>query len=399
MRLPLQSFVSLTTLEFLKTSELFPCIIDKKKPATFPPGQEAHIFSKERIAKITEILIGACSMKWATAIPAGYCWGLMLVALEEIGSQDKNNRELEQLNSAVKSFQTDTNNPGPSQGSEQSLYEDLVERVRPQHTNEDQDSLIFLTSDQIRDLTFGTVITLSAKAGSMSATDENLTYCWIRLALLDVIRTAAIYVPYSPEIVEALLSVLSGPPDPLPWASTGCLGPANDPRCAFVNDRKFMDYIFQSSRSRFPYETVPFLKLCRSLVSSLLVNEDGLPILVDELESMNTFTEIVSPDFNGYETIREDENANLVTLTRALPMFDSSPHNHLLTNEPNNALTVHGSSEIPATAIGQIISESKPAVVMWQHDYSGLSYLGSWLESGVGVAVIHLVGIQSVQLR
>ncbi|KAJ5575079.1 hypothetical protein N7450_008978 [Penicillium hetheringtonii] len=378
--LPLQSFVSLTTLEFLKTSELFPCILDKKKPSVFPPGQEAHIFSKERIAKITEIFFGSCNMRRIAAIPAAYCWGLMLVTLQDIASQDKNNRELEQLNSAVKSFQTDTDNTGPSQGFEQSLYEDLVDCVRPPHTNEEQDPLLILTSDQIRDLTFSTIITLSAKAGSMSATDDHLTYCWIRLALLDAMRAAINYIPYSPEIVEALLSILDGSPGPLPWASTGWLGRANDPKCAFVNDKSLMDFVFQVSRSRFPYETVPFLKLCRALVSPLLINEDGLPTLVEELESMNTFTEMVSPDFHGYETIREDENANLVTLTRALPMFESSPHSHLLNSEPNNALTVQGSSEIPAMAIGQVISESKPAVIMWQYEYSCLSYLGSWLE-------------------
>lgn len=380
MLLPLQSFVSLTTLAFLKVPVAVPCILERRKPKVFSSGQEAYFLSKDRIAKITELLLGACTTRMVTATPAAYSWGLILLLLQDLASEDKNTRELEQLNTAVESFQTDTHHAGPSRGSEPSLYEDLIDCARPPHINEEQDPLLILTSDQVRDLAFSTIITLSTKAGSMSAIDDSLTYCWTRLALLDLIHATILFLPYSPEIVEALLAILNGTPNPLPWNSTGLLGSGSDPKTTFAKDELFMDRIFRVSRSRFPYETVPFLKLCRALVSPDLVNEDGLPQIVEELENINTYTQSVASDFQGYETIREDENANFVSLTQALPMFESLPHNRILGNEPENALVVHGSSEIPATAIGQVISESKPAVIMWQHEYSCLSYLGSWLE-------------------
>lgn len=343
-------------------------------------GQEAYFLSKERIAKITEILLGACTANVVTANPAAFSWGLMLLLLQDLASDDKNVRELEQLNSAVKSFQTDTHNAGPSRGSEQSLYEDLIDCARPPHLNEEQDPLLILTSDQVKELAFSTIITLSAKAGSMSAIDDDLTYRWTRVVLLDLIRASILYLPYSPEIVESLLAILSGTPDSLSWNSTKSLSPDSEPKAVFAKDDLFMENIFRISRSRFPYETIPFLKLCRALVSPHLVNEDGLPEIVEELENISTFTQIVPPAFQGYETIREDENANLVSLTQALPMFESLPPNRLPGIQPDNALVVHGSSEIPSNAIGQVISESKPAVIMWQHQYSCLSYMGSWLE-------------------
>ena len=142
-----------------------------------------------------------------------------------------------------------------------------------------------------------------------------------------------------------------------------------------------MERIFHIARSRFPYETVPFLRLCRALSSGQSVNDDGIPLIMDELENMDTFTQLVPPTFQGYETIREDENANFVALTRSLPMIEG-PSPSLHPREPNssNALVVTGSSELPTSTIGQVISESKPAVIMWQHRYSCLSYLGSWLE-------------------
>lgn len=285
---------------------------------------------------------------------------------------------MKQLNSAVESFQART--AGPSGGSEPSLYEDLIDCARPPHMNEEQDPLLYLTSDQVRDLAFSTIITLSAKAGSMSAIDDGLTYRWTRLALFDLVRSTIRYTDYSPEIMEALLAILNGTSDSSSRPPEDSLSPASEPKSVFAQNPKLMDQIFRVSRSRFPYETVPFLKLCRALVSPHLVNEDGLPQIVEELESISTFTQAVAPDFQGYETIREDENANFVSLTQALPMFESLPHSRLLDNESDNALVVHGSSEIPATAIGQVISESRPPVIMWQHDYSCLSYLGSWLE-------------------
>jgi nuclear pore complex protein Nup188 len=313
-----------------------------------------------------------------TANPAAFSWGLILYTLQNLASKEQQDREMKQLNSAVESFQART--AGPSGGSEPSLYEDLIDCARPPHMNEEQDPLLYLTSDQVRDLAFSTIITLSAKSGSMSAIDDGLTYRWTRLAMLDLVRETIRYTDYSPEIVEALLAILSGTPNSSSCPSEDSLSPASEPKSVFAKTPILMDEIFRVSRSRFPYETVPFLKLCRALVSPHLINEDGLPEIVEELESISTFTQAVTPDFQGYETIREDENANFVSLTQALPMFESLPHTRLLGNEPANALVVHGSSEIPATAVGQVISESRPAVIMWQHEYSCLSYLGSWLE-------------------
>ncbi|KAJ5082461.1 Nucleoporin [Penicillium argentinense] len=381
--LPLQSFVSLTTLAFLKVSLVVPSVLERTKPKVISPGQDAYFLSKDRIAKITEILLGACEMRVTAANPAAFSWGLVLLLLQNLASEDKNVRELEQLNSAVKSFQTDTLNAGPSRDSEQSLYEDLIDCARPPHMNEEDDPLLILTSEQVKDLAFSTIITLSSKAGSMSAIDDGLTYRWARLALLDLIRATILYMDYSPEIVESVLAILNGTRNASSLDSTYSLSPASDPKSVFSKDSLFMNNIFRTSRSRFPFETIPFLKLCRALVSPHSVNEDGLPEVVEELENTSTFTQLVPPNFQGYETIREDENANFVSLTQSLPMFESS-RNRLPGNETGNALIVYGSSEIPSSTIGQVVSESRPAVIMWQHEYSCLSFLGSWLEEWSG---------------
>ncbi|KAJ5618905.1 hypothetical protein N7510_002889 [Penicillium lagena] len=376
--LPLQAFASLTTLSFLKLPLTIPSIINRTQTPQASSAKTPYFLCKEKISQINEILLGACEDS-STASPAAFAWGLILHTMRELALNDKETREMEQFRSAVDSFQSKTQNSGLSRGSEQSLYEDLLDCARtPNHTVDD--AIPILTSDAVKESAFNAIGTLATKAGSMSAIDDCLSDRWVRLALLDLIRVAIVYLDYSPEIVESVLAILTGTPEQLSWNLPCDLGPASDPRVVFSKDDLLMDSIFRVARSRFPYETLPFLKLCRALISEHSLNRDGLPEVLEELENMDTFTQIVAPTFSSYKTIREDENANLVSLMQPLPMFESAPRNRLLENGTSNALIVSGSSEIPTATVGQVISESKPAVIMWQHRYSCLSFLGSWLE-------------------
>ncbi|KAL4895900.1 nucleoporin subcomplex protein binding to Pom34-domain-containing protein [Aspergillus ambiguus] len=377
--LPLQAFVSLTTLAFMKLPIAFPAIINKTMTNPLPASKTPFFLSKEDIGQINEIFVNsAADMK--TANPAAFVWGLILNTLRELALNDKETRELEQFHSAVDSFQSNTPHSNTDGTTELSLYEELLENARtPKYTVDD--SIAILTSDAIRLVAFDTIIALACKVGATSAVDDVVSNCAAREALLDVIRVAVVYLDYSPEIVESVLAILTGPSTSSSWP-VGAVSPApNDPRSIFLQDDVLMDNIFRIARSRFPYETIPFLKLCRSLVSKYLVNEEGTPSVLSELENMCTFTQVLPPDFQAYETIREDENANFVTLNQSLPMLGSTARARPSSgHQSSNALIVTGSSQIPTSTVGQVVSDSRPAVIMWRHQYSCLSYLGSWLE-------------------
>ncbi|KAB8279483.1 nucleoporin subcomplex protein binding to Pom34-domain-containing protein [Aspergillus minisclerotigenes] len=375
--LPLQAFVSLTTLAFMKLPLTIPSIINKTctpESNTKPP----YFLSKGEIGQVNEIFVSAV-VESKVASPAAFAWGLVLNTMRELALNDKENRELEQFHSAVDSFQSNTPQSTAGGASEISLYEELLECARTPKCTAD-DSIALLTSDEVRIMAFEIIMNLSTKVGSTSAVDDMLTNRWTRTVLLDLIRVAVVYLDYSPEIVESVLAILVGSSTEPLWPINNLASPSSDPRCVFIRDELLMDNIFRLARSRFPYETVPFLKLCRALISKDLVNDEGIPVILNEMENMDTFTQALPPDFQGYETIREDENANFVTLVESLPMLGSSPRRQLSENQTSNALVVTGSSQVPSTTIGQIVSESRPAVIMWQHQYSSLSYLGSWLE-------------------
>ena len=284
---------------------------------------------------------------------------------------------MEQLNNAVDSFQSNNANARASRGSEPTLYEELVDSVRMREHSFDE-AVGALTTD-VKEFAFNTMISLCLRAGAVSAIDDSLTAQWVRLALLDVVRVVQCF-EYSEDILESVLAILTRPYQSPLLNSTDALGALDDPISVFIKDDNLMRIIFGMAKSRFPYETLPFLKLCRALISKQSCNADGLPQIFDELESMNTFTQVLPGQFQGYQTIREDENANFVSLIRSLPMFEAASRNRLTEMETSNALIVRGSSEIPTSTLGQVVSENKPAVVMWQHEYSCLSYMGSWLE-------------------
>ncbi|KAF7597600.1 hypothetical protein BBP40_000078 [Aspergillus hancockii] len=374
--LPLQAFVCLTTLAFMKLPLTIPSIINKT-PTQESSHKKPYFLSKEEIGQLNEIFVTAAANSKA-ANPAAFAWGMVLHTMRELALSDKETRELEQFHSAVDSFQSNTPHSTAGQASELSLYEELLECARaPKYTADD--SITFLTSDELKVIAFDVILSLATKIGSTSAVDDILTSRWARVVLLNLIRVAVVYLDYSPEIVESVLAILVGPSTEDTWLANSLSAPSSDPQWVFMKDDLLMDNIFRLSRSRFPYETVPFLKLCRALISKDLVNDEGIPEILNEMENMDTFTQAVPHDFQGYETVREDENANYVTLVQSLPMIGPS-RRQLSDHQTSNALIVTGSSQIPSATIGQVVSESRPAVVMWHHQYSSLSYLGSWLE-------------------
>lgn len=376
--MPLQALVCLTTLAFLKLPLSFPAIINRDYAQLDESGETPYFLSKQHVGQINEILLGG-SVDYRTAGPASFAWGLVLHTIRELAVKDKEARELEQFHSAVDSFQSNTRNAKSNQAGEQSLYEELMDCVRvPKHSAED--SILLLTSDTMKESVFDTITSLATKLGCMSAIDDSSTEGQARLALLDLIRVAVVYLDYSTELVTAVLAILAGPPATCTWRPHAATSSPIGPRMVFRQDALLMDNIFRMAQSRFPYETIPFLRLCRALVIDNVVDEDETLGLLEELESLDTFTQAVPADFHGYETVREDENANFVTLTEPLPMFHRGSRRGTAASSGSNALVVTTSSLVPATALGQVVSESKPAVVLWQHQYSCLSYLGSWLE-------------------
>jgi nuclear pore complex protein Nup188 len=384
--LSLQALASLTTLSFLKLPASMSAVWKNASPSQseVPAQSRPYFLSREHIADINEIFLNCVNMGILSASPAVFAWGTILHSMRDLALTAKETREMEQFHSAVDSFHSNTPSASPGRGSEQTLYEELLDLARIPGYGDD--FVAILTTGAIeRGQVFEVTINLASKVGKISAIDDVVTKLWIRSSLLGIVRVSSLFLDYSPEIVEASLAILNGSnPDSVSRRDDSIIYPS-DPRYVFLRDNELMDRIFRIARSRFPYESVPFLRLCRALTGKDQVGEDGTVAILAELETMETFTQMISPDFHGYETIREEENANFVSLVQPIPMISQTSKRPKTSPNAETALIVTAGSQIQPATTGQVVSESKPAVIMWYHQYSCLSFLGSWLEEWANI--------------
>ncbi|KAI5286598.1 hypothetical protein KEM54_006653, partial [Ascosphaera aggregata] len=163
---------------------------------------------------------------------------------------------------------------------------------------------------------------------------------------------------------------------------------ACNPRAVFANDIVFNSMILRAAKCRFPYEAANFIKVCRVLTGYTAFSDDGLSFAAQQVADMVSYTQMVPDGFVGYQPVREDEDANYVQLHEALPMVEilPSPYNIARFNGTPQA-SLFKSAFIPPGQLGQVINETRPAVIMWHHRYNGFSFLGSCLERAAHDAV------------
>ncbi|EEQ28840.1 conserved hypothetical protein [Microsporum canis CBS 113480] len=372
----LQTLISITTLSFLKL-QVSSARLDKPE---LKPKNAPYFLSQKDVGEINEIFLKAAHAGRLTASAAVFAWAVIMYSVGEIALAIKEDRELQQANHAVESFNNSTQFAAPSGLSELSIYEEVWEKAR--NPEFDEDFVRFLVSSAVdRCRLLELIFAMSEQLRSIPRQGgENLVNQWGQLELLDLIRSGVQYLDYIPELVAAVLCIVSEPVEYQSLDKEPKFDDSYDPRAVFLNDKILMEKIFQNAKSRFPYEAVNFLKFCRALSRCSLSNDDGLPIICQDLESMTTYTQVVAPGFQGYRSVREDENANYVQLITPLDMKEVASTKRDVMQTSNELVLANELSVLPAVTVGQVVSESKPAVIMWHHQYNCLGFLGKWLE-------------------
>ncbi|KAK2750406.1 hypothetical protein FQN57_003886 [Myotisia sp. PD_48] len=378
----LQAFISVTTLSFLKLRSASYLLENTglQLPSSSDPSKLPYFFCRDDVAEISEIFLGIAQAGYRTASSAVFAWAIVLYTIGEIAMVIKEDREQQQAQRAVESYNNSTRPTSPPAISDVSIYEDIWEQARnPAYT---EDFVRFLVSSavdgaRLLDLIF----VISDQLQSITGIEgENIAGQWGQLELLELIRFGVQYLDYIPELVSAVLCIVSHPTPNQHLGHESAWTIKYDPRSAFFRDDVLVDKIFRNSKARFPYEALTFLKFCRALSGCSLLTEDGLPIICQELEHMDTYTQVIEPGFQDYRSIREDENANYVNLIKPLEMKEMVSSKEELYQGSQELMSISENPVLPVHTIGQVISESKPAVIMWHHQYNCLGFLGKWLE-------------------
>ncbi|WEW55909.1 hypothetical protein PRK78_001344 [Emydomyces testavorans] len=381
----IQSLTSIVTLSFLKlqvANSLFEAGIAQPSKVSDVWGNSLPSFLNcEDVGELNEIFLKAADAGKFGASPAVFAWGMIMFSVREIALATREERELQQAQNAVDAFNGSTFSTLASRNAGPSIYEDAYERARnPAFDDDFVRFMISIAVDRCRvfDVICGIIRQLDRISGFG---DGSLVNRWARVEILALIRTSIDFLNYIPELLSGILQVISGPD--MEWECTG--DNMSESGCnvkeVFLRDAILMKKVFRIAKCRFPYEASNFLKLCRSLLDCNLSTDDGYPLILKELEFMETYTQVISPGFQGYQSTREDENANFVSLTVPLEMSELSSAVRESENVPDSELMVMNESPmLPANTLGQVVNESKPAVIMWHHQYNCLGFLGIWLE-------------------
>jgi nuclear pore complex protein Nup188 len=411
--LPLQSLVALISLAVLHVPaaiETLEQISAGSSPSGLSEENVAYLLNLAAISEINEILIDVAAVCFTNASPAVLAWGVILQTIREYAFAFRESREARQSayiaekDGATDSYDTDTRDPwqqkGPSStprlsstSSESSIQTFFLDEVleKVMDTTLAEDPISYLAKSALDGSRVLDVITaLATDYCSIFASDHQEKQGLVmRRMLLDLIRAVLDWIDYEPTLIHAVLAVLTGnlrywdildrPP------SSKRVEPAN----FFLSDDILMHKLFYISLARFPYESLPFLRISKALALSSGKSDEGLPEIFSWMQNVNSLTSVMPPGFSAYEIIQVDEESNYIQLTDDLNMFDDHLRDLPLRTASSNSITrvlktsalVWDSQKIPSGTSGRVISESKPLVVMWQFNYSPLTYLGKILES------------------
>ena len=363
-----------------------------------PTDSAFYLLNSAAINEVQDIFIAAAEACPTTASTAVLAWGIVLQTLREYALKAKEKREIRQSERAADRFGAieSSDNEGAQRSSyrrrsstssetsqQSSLLEELLERVMLTALNEDP--IIYLVKRAVDENgVFNILTTLAVDYCTPFGSDHNgQSGLRMRRVLLDLIRACLGLVDYQPALLIAVLAVLTG--SERYWDIMERPADLNtaEPASVFLEDGMLMQSLFRTALSRFPYETLPFLKLCRALARCTTKDEEGMPAIRRLIDDVDELTIMLPPGFVAYKTIREDEEANYVELTKNLSF--NGPD--LATARPSKSLRALTTSDTHSDAlelltgtVGRVLSETKPPVVMWHYEYSGLAYIGKVLQ-------------------
>jgi nuclear pore complex protein Nup188 len=340
-------------------------------------ADEAFILNPRTFIELQGIFLEAADTGFETVGPALLAWGLLLREL---------NIRIETIKAAR---QIDAESFDPQSSGDSGIatvfnpYEQALEEIK---SALDEDPIDLLARRAVNACqVFQTITTLSLQLGSTSTgLLSNSVTTKMRMYLLDLIKNSTV-IGYIPEIIEATLATLTGGETYWDILDSKPGEVEVDPVTMFLGDAMLCNNLLIPAQYRYPWEALPFLRMIRALAScsSCYDSKSGNSVL-KSLESMSMFTYTMPLDFDGYETVQEEENANNIRLTQPIMLFEprlkgfrkSAPQDQLLA-----MVRVDEDFCIPAGTCGRILSDSGPKVAFWYHDYHGLKYFGKLLET------------------
>lgn len=336
-----------------------------------------YFFDPEAAGEIHNILAGPALARNESASLVILAWAIVLQQIRRSALESRDLREgtlQNRLTDGVATFDAATGRRASSSGGssiQQSVFEDIWDTIKEGSPDDPATNEKLEMIDVMLEAAIGQCHAFDFIADLGLETQNPTTMlCAYKLQTLQELVTVSLpFLNYTPELVSAQLALMAPKKSPQ-------VGPILfDSTMAMLEDDSLLQGFYEVSAARFPYEALPFLKFSKELAKAKIFDH-GVHFVEYRLRSLASFTQaaIRGVEFN---TTRENENANLVTLTKAVNLLDMSQH-LLLGYSERQPQTVE---VMPPNTIGNVISgDSQLPVIRWQHEYSGFGYMGKLLE-------------------
>ena len=414
---PIQSLVSIISLTVLKLPLIIEIILNYTEHTALPPPDQhtPFILDPSGLKEVHPIIMGLARDNSLVASPLVFAWGIILQTLRDMVLSRRESREIRQSQHAVDGFaDTDTSyarersasptdhrssRPPQSRSSssdgdpEPTVFDEILLIVAD--ASSDEDPIQYLAKCAVIDShVFDVVTSLASRFCGLSASEgPRASGLRMKIILLDLVRFSLEWVQYSPEVLTTCLALLTGDESFWSIVERPKIPHHLDVAAMFLDDdRLLLPKLLGVASARFPFETMPFLKLVKALGTCLKYAEDGKLYATAAVEKMGVFTQALPEGFRDYDTIREEENTNSVTLRSDIKLFTKQETRTSYTNGSTNQLIARASGDsdasiiekIPAGTEGRVVSESSPVIIIqWIYQFSGLRYLGKLLESAL----------------
>lgn len=221
---------------------------------------------------------------------------------------------------------------------------------------------------------FDVVASMATSLGpSAEGSTSPLLSSRIRNAFLELLKVSYPIVGYQSEPVSSLLSLLAPGRGYWDLSAEKALSTSRDVLACMIRDDHAMEFYFQQSLDRFPYEFLPFITLCKRLCTAAMDSDDERSdLIVRLLRKTPSLTLTLPKTFSGYELVQEDENTNSFCLVEEIPLIS-------LSSSWSRRCIEDDAYRLPAGTYGRFITDTG-RVVLVDYPHSTLSLLGRQLE-------------------
>ena len=384
---PIKTLVSAVSLLLVRPMESL-IYLDGDRDDS-PSIDDAYLTQSDVLEAIHASIVNAADSGCESAAPVMFAWTLvthrMYVSLHE--RLEKRDNLLHQ--SARETFEGSmtTANRRPTSGRRNSAgsmmsietlkFDSFLQTTGLDKGLQTIEQLARIATDQCR--VFDVLATMSQTAAALNHTSlAPLLGHRIRSVFLDFVVACYPVIGYQSDPVSCLVSVLSvEQQSPVKNFST-----RHNITDVALQDNLLLRLYFQQSLDRYPFEFLPFIKLCRALCSgSPTLADDRSEMVVSLLGRTPSLTFILPAHYQSFEMPpSEEDNTNDFILTEDLSLI-SPPHGR-------GKASASDDFRIPAGTVGRFIADSGRVVLM-QLEHSGLGLLGRRLELSLNKESCH----------